>query len=215
MNQYLYKTLPYDPINDFVPITTDGQIDVAPCACRRRWPGIVSGIDRARQGRSRKAQLRRRHHHRTARGPAVQQGGRDRRRLCAVQGHRRNCAGSAHRHVDMVYAATVVAGPLIESGKVRALAKLDSRKEPYPDLPTLAAAGDLQNLTTFRCGSAWSRRKARRSRSSTSSTARSCTFLSEPDVQHKFDQTGNFAVTSTPEDSRHSSARRRLAGPRC
>ena len=48
--------------------------------------------------------------------------------------------------VDLIYGATVMVGPLIAGGKVRALAKLDSRKDPYPELPTLAAAADLPNL---------------------------------------------------------------------
>jgi tripartite-type tricarboxylate transporter receptor subunit TctC len=39
-----------------------------------------------------------------------------------------------------------MAGPLIESGKFRALAKLDGRKDPYPNVPTLAAAASLQNF---------------------------------------------------------------------
>lgn len=43
----------------------------------------------------------------------------------------------------MTYTTTVVAGPLIEE---RALAELDGRKGPYPDVSTLAAAASLQHL---------------------------------------------------------------------
>ena len=39
-------------------------------------------------------------------------------------------------------------------------------------------------------------------------------ILAEPDVKAKFDQTGNFAVTDTPEEFAASSARRRRAGRR-
>src|SRR5262249_11894327 len=46
--------------------------------------------------------------------------------------------------VDLVYAASAIVMPLAQSGQVRLLARMDSRKHPaLPDLPTLAAAAEL------------------------------------------------------------------------
>ena len=102
--------------------------------------------------------------------------------------------------VDMVYAATVMAGPLIEGGKVRALAKLDSGREPYPDVPTLAAAADLQNFDDIAVWLGLVAPKGTPRPIIDKLNREVVHILSEPDVQAKFDQTGNFAVTNTPEE---------------
>jgi tripartite-type tricarboxylate transporter receptor subunit TctC len=102
--------------------------------------------------------------------------------------------------VDMIYAATVVVAPLIDSGKIRALAKLDSRKEPYPALPTLAAAGDLQNFDDLSVWLGLVAPKGTPKPIVDKLNHEVLHILSEPDVQKKFNQSGNFAVTSTPEE---------------
>ena len=47
MNQYLYKSLPYDPINDFAPITTTTKT-VSVLAVRPGRAEVGEGVDRAR-----------------------------------------------------------------------------------------------------------------------------------------------------------------------
>ena len=95
MNQYLYKSLPYDPLNDFAPITlTAKTISVLTVAAS--GPKTRARTDRAGQGAAGQAQLRRRHHHGATDGSSVPQGGRARHRLCAVQGH----AGDRQRAAD-------------------------------------------------------------------------------------------------------------------
>jgi tripartite-type tricarboxylate transporter receptor subunit TctC len=102
--------------------------------------------------------------------------------------------------VDMIYAATVVVGPLIDGGKVRALAKLDGRNEPYPGLPTLAAAGDLPHLDDLSVWLGLVAPKGTPQPIVDKLNREVVRILSEPDVQRKFNQTGNFAFTSTPEE---------------
>jgi tripartite-type tricarboxylate transporter receptor subunit TctC len=97
----------------------------------------------------------------------------------------------------MVYATTVVAGPQIE---VRALAKLDSRKDAYPDVPTLAAAGNLQTFEDISICLGPVAPKATPAPIIDKLNREVVHILSEPDVREKFNQTGNFAVTSTPEE---------------
>jgi tripartite-type tricarboxylate transporter receptor subunit TctC len=101
--------------------------------------------------------------------------------------------------VDMVYAATVVAGPLIEAGKLRALAKLDKRQQPYPDVPTLAAAGDL-DLDDISIWLGLVAPKGTPKPIVDKLNREVVHILAEPDVKKKFDDTGNFAATDTPED---------------
>ena len=53
MNQYLYKSLPYDPINDFAPITTTTKTVSVLAVSGRDGPEVREGADRARPRPSR------------------------------------------------------------------------------------------------------------------------------------------------------------------
>ena len=50
MNQYLYQTLPYDPLNDFAPITPTVKSMSLLAVGSASDPGPLTGADRARQG---------------------------------------------------------------------------------------------------------------------------------------------------------------------
>ena len=68
MNQYLYKSLPYDPINDFAPITlvakTLGLLVVNAASDMKTVKDLIAKAKAA----ARQAQLRRRHDHDQADG---------------------------------------------------------------------------------------------------------------------------------------------------
>jgi tripartite-type tricarboxylate transporter receptor subunit TctC len=101
---------------------------------------------------------------------------------------------------DLIYAATVVVGPMIDSGQIRALAKLDSRRTPYPELPTLAGAADLRDFDDV---SVWLGLVAPKGTPKViidKINREVVRILADPAVRQKFDQSGNFAVTSTPEE---------------
>jgi tripartite-type tricarboxylate transporter receptor subunit TctC len=180
MNQFLYKTLPYDPINDFAPITTtvksmsllavpaeNGPKDVKDLVARAKAaPGKLNyGAGTIT------AQLMGVLFNKAAGIDVV---------YVPFKGTAETVQGLLTGAVDMVYGATVTVGPLIEGGKVRPLAKLDRRKEPYPDVPTLAAAAGLTDFDDLSVWLGLSRRRARRSRSSTNSIAKSCVFWRSP-----------------------------------
>ena len=78
MNQYLYRNPPYDPFNDFVPITLVAktmQLLMVHAASEMK---TVDDLIASAKAASRQAQLRRRHDRHQAHRPSVQQGGRRR-----------------------------------------------------------------------------------------------------------------------------------------
>ena len=93
MNQYLYRTPPYDPFNDFVPITLTAKSMVFLYVNAASDVEDGEGRDRRGQGAAGQAQLRRRHHHHQADGPPVRQGGRHRDRAGPIQRQRPGGAG--------------------------------------------------------------------------------------------------------------------------
>ena len=97
MNQFLYKTLAYDPINDFAPITSTTKTVSVLAVRAADGPKDVKELIAQGQGRARQAQLRRRHHHRATDGVSLPQGRRSRHRLRAVQGHARDRQRAADR----------------------------------------------------------------------------------------------------------------------
>ena len=200
MNQYLYKTLPYDPLNDFVAITpTVKSMSLLAVPAESGPRSVQELIARAKAAPGKlnygavtiTAQLMGVLFNKAAGIDAV---------YVPFKGTAETVQGLLTGSVDMVYGATVVVGPLIAGGKVRALAKLDSRKEPYPDLPTLAAAADLPNLDDLSVWLGLVAPKATPQPIIDKLNHEVIRILSEPDVQQKFNQTGNFAFTSTPEE---------------
>jgi tripartite-type tricarboxylate transporter receptor subunit TctC len=200
MNQYLYKSLPYDPLNDFAPITTTVKSMSLLCVPADGGPKTVKElIARAK----------------AAPGKLNYGAGTITAQLMGVlfnksagidilyvpfKGTAETVQGLLTGSVDMIYAATATVGPLIEAGKVRPLAKLDTRKVPYPDLPTLAAAADLQNFDDLSVWLGLVAPKATPAPIIDKLNREVVHILSEPDVKEKFIQTGNFGVTTTPEE---------------
>jgi tripartite-type tricarboxylate transporter receptor subunit TctC len=199
MNQFLYKTLPYDPLNDFAPITTTVK-SMSLLAGQANGPQTVQElIARAK----------------AAPGKLTFGGGTISAQLMGVlfnkaagidalyvpfRGTPEAVQGLLTGSVDMVYGATVVVGPLVDGGKARALAKLDSRKEPYPDVPTLAAAANLQDFDDLSVWLGLVAPKATPKPIVDKLNREIVHILAEPDVQRTFNQSGNFVATTTPEE---------------
>ena len=175
MNQYLYKSLPYDPINDFAPITTTTKTVSVLAVSGETGPKSVKELIAKAKAEPGKlnygagtitAQLMGYRFHKAAGLDIV---------YVPFKGTPETVNGLLTGSVQIIYAANVTVNPLIESGKVRALAKLDrrtagvdgehSRRSPTPPA--------CRTSRTCRSGSASSRPRARRSRSSTSCSRRS------------------------------------------
>jgi tripartite-type tricarboxylate transporter receptor subunit TctC len=144
MNQYLYKALPYDPIGDFAPISVvaktigllvvNAQSDVKSVqdlvAKAKAAPGKLNygagTISTKLQG----------YLFNDAAGIDTV--------LVSYNGSSEVAHGILTKSVDFVFDGPSAELPLIQSGDLRALAKLDTRPFPaLPDLPTLDAAAGL------------------------------------------------------------------------
>jgi tripartite-type tricarboxylate transporter receptor subunit TctC len=198
MNQYLYRTLPYDPLNDFAPITTTVKsmsLLAVPSATGPKTVQELMARAKASPGKLNygsgtiTSQLMGVLFHRAAGLDIVH---------VPFKGTAETVQGLLTGTVDLIYAATVVVGPMIESGQIRALAKLDSRRTPYPELPTLAAAADLRDFDDV---SIWLGLVAPKGTPKVvvdKINREVVRILADPGVRQKFDQSGNFAVSSTP-----------------
>jgi len=201
MNQYLYKSLPYDPINDFEPITsvtktvsvlavsgTDGPKDVRELIAQAKAaPGKLNyGAGTIT------AQLMGYRFHKAA-GIDIQ--------YVPFKGTPATINGLLTGSVQVVYVANVTAAPLVESGKLRALAKLDRRTPAsVGNIPTLADAADLPNLEDM---SVWLGLVAPKGtpRPIIDKLQRKvAAIMADPAMQEKSERTGAFAFTSTPEE---------------
>jgi len=200
MNQYLYRTLPYDPLNDFVPITPTVKsmsLLAVPSATGPKTVKELIGRAKASPGKLNygsgtiTSQLMGALFHKAAGLDIVH---------VPFKGTAETVQGLLTGSADLIYAATVVVGPMIESGQIRALAKLDSRRTPYPELPTLAGAADLRDFDDV---SVWLGLVAPKGTPKViidKINREVVRILADPAVRQKFDQSGNFAVSSTPEE---------------
>jgi tripartite-type tricarboxylate transporter receptor subunit TctC len=103
--------------------------------------------------------------------------------------------------VDVIYAANITVNPLIESGKVRALAKLDRRSPAsMANIPTLADAAGLPNLDDM---SVWLGLVAPKGtpRPIVDKLNRKIVeIMADPGMREKSERTGAYPMTGTPEE---------------
>jgi len=147
MNQFLYRTPPYNPFADFAPITTVTKtVSVVAVRAADGPKSVAELIARAKAAPGKlnygagtiTAQLMGHLFHKAAGLDIV---------YVPFRGTAETTQGLLTGSADLIYAATLVINPLIEAGLVRALAKLDGRTAAaLGDLPTLAAAAHLPDL---------------------------------------------------------------------
>jgi tripartite-type tricarboxylate transporter receptor subunit TctC len=201
MNQYLYKSLPYDPLADFAPITlTAKTISVLAVSTGSGLNTVKELIARARARPGElnygagtiTAQLMGHLFHRAAGLDIVH---------VPFKGTPETVNGLLTGSVDLIYAANQIVAPLIASGAVRALAKLDHNAPPsMAEIPPLADAAGLPDLEDI---SVWLGLVAPRGTPKPiidkvhDEVVR---ILADPALKEKSERTGNTPVTSTPEE---------------
>jgi tripartite-type tricarboxylate transporter receptor subunit TctC len=202
MNPYLYKKLPYDPFKDFAPITqTTQSMSVLAVRAADGPKSVKELIAQAKAapgklnygGGTLTPQLMGYVFNKTA-GIQVQ--------YIPYRGTPATVQGLLTKSVDMVYAATSIALPLVAEGKLRGLARLDSRSFPaVKDIPTLREAA---GFATFDDLSVWLGLVA------PSGTPKPVVdkihrevvrILNDPAVKERVDRSGNYINTSrSPEE---------------
>ena len=200
MNQFLYKSLPYDPINDFAPITTTTEtVSVLAVQAPSGPHSVQELIAKAKAAPGKlnygagtiTAQLMGHRFHKAAGLDIV---------YVPFKGTPETVNGLLTGSVEIIYAANVTVNPLIDSGKVRALAKLD-RAAPasMASIPTLAEASGLPDLEDM---SVWLGLVAPKGTPPAiigKIQQKVAQILSDPAMREKSERTGASPVTSTPE----------------
>jgi tripartite-type tricarboxylate transporter receptor subunit TctC len=147
MNQYLYKSLPYDPIADFAPISLVAKtVGLLVVNAQSDYKSVKDLIAKAKlnYGAGTISTKLQGYLFNDAAGVDTV--------LVPYNGSSEVAHGILTKSVDFVFDGPSAELPLIQSGDLRALAKLDARAFPaLPDLPTLDAAADLHlgNLTVW------------------------------------------------------------------
>ena len=200
MNQFLYKSLPYDPFVDFVPITLTTQT-VSVLAVRADGPKSVAELIARAKASPGKLNYgagiitTRLAGYLFAREAGIQV------QLIPFKGSPDVVQGLLTGAVDFIVDGIATALPLVQSGKVRALAKLNSRPLPaLPDVQPLAVAAGLPALEDI---SSWTGlvAPAGTPRAIVDKIQREvATMFADPAVFKKLEGSGITAVSSTPEE---------------
>jgi tripartite-type tricarboxylate transporter receptor subunit TctC len=200
MNQFLYKSLPYDPLSDFAPITsTTRTISVLAVRAADGPKDVKDLIARAKAAPGKlnygagtiTSQLMGYRFHKAAGIDIL---------YVPFKGTPATVNGLLTKSVDLIYAANVIVNPLIASGQLRAIAKMDGRPAPAAkDIPSLAEASGLPVEDM----SIWLGLVAPKN------TPRAIVFklqqkvaqvLADPAVAERSGRTGAYSMTSTPEE---------------
>ncbi len=198
MNQYLHKSLPYDPLTDFAPITlTAKTISVLTVAAN--GPTSVKELIATAKAQPGKlnygagtitAQLMGHLFHKAAGLDIV---------YVPFKGTPETVNGLLTGSVELIYAANQIVAPLVASGQVRALAKLDRDAPPsMAAIPPLSDAAGLPDLDDI---SVWLGLVAPKGTPEPiigKIHAEVVKILTDPAVKEKSEHTGNYPVTSTP-----------------
>jgi tripartite-type tricarboxylate transporter receptor subunit TctC len=199
MNQYLHKSLPYDPLNDFAPITLTAKT-VSVLTVSARGPMSVRELIAKAKAQPGKlnygagtitAQLMGHLFHKAAGLDIV---------YVPFKGTPATVNGLLTGSVELIYAANQIVAPLIANGQVRALAKLDRDAPPsMAGIPTLSEAAGLPDLDDISVWLGLVAPKGTPKPIIEKIQAEVVKALTDPAVKEKSERIGNYPVTSTPE----------------
>jgi tripartite-type tricarboxylate transporter receptor subunit TctC len=199
MNQYLYRTPPYDPFNDFVPITLTAKtmlLLLVNAASEVKSVGDLIAKAKAQPGKLNfgagtiTSKLTGFLFNKAAGVETV---------LVPYNGSAEVAQGLLTKSVDFTLDGTSASLSLIQGGQFRVLAKLDPRPfPPVPDLPVITTAvPKLDEITV------WLGLVAPRGTPAAlvdKLHAEVAKILADPVVKSKADASGLFPVTSTPAE---------------
>ena len=201
MNQFVHKSLPYDPFDDFAPITLTAKTISVLAVSAVSGPKTVAELMARAKAQPGKlnygagtitAQLMGHLFHKAAGLDIV---------YVPFKGTPDTVNGLLTGSVELIYAANPIVAPLIASGQVRALAKLDRDAPPsMADVPTLAEAAGLPDLDDISVWLGLVAPKGTPRPIIEKIHAEVAKVLTDPAVKEKSERTGNYPVTSTPDE---------------
>jgi tripartite-type tricarboxylate transporter receptor subunit TctC len=201
MNQYLYKSLPYDPLNDFAPISlTAKTVSVLAVSNASGLLTVRDLIARAKAqpgklnygGGTITARLMGHLFHRAAGLDIV---------YVPFKGTPDTLNGLLTGSVELIYAAYPIVAPVVANGAVHALARLDRDAPPsmatIPPLAEAAGIADLDDISVWLGLVAPSGTPKPIIEKIHAEIAR---IFSDPVLRERLEQSGSYPVTSTPEE---------------
>jgi tripartite-type tricarboxylate transporter receptor subunit TctC len=201
MNQYLYKSLPYDPFNDFEPISTTTKTVSVLAVSGTTGPKSVPELVAKAKSEPGKlnygagtitAQLMGYRFHKAAGLDIV---------YVPFKGTPETVNGLLTGSVDIIYAANVTVNPLVQSGKMRALAKLDRRSPgSMADIPTLADAAGLPDLEDMSVWLGLVAPKGTPKPIVDKLQQKVAQIMADPAMREKSERSGAYPMTSTPQE---------------
>jgi tripartite-type tricarboxylate transporter receptor subunit TctC len=199
MNQYLHKSLPYDPLGDFAPITLTAKtisVLTVPASGPNSTQELIATA-KAQPGKLNygagtiTAQLMGHLFHKAAGLDIV---------YVPFKGTPETVNGLLTGSVNLIYAANQIVAPLIANGQMRALAKLDRDAPPsMAAIPALADAAGLPDLDDLSVWLGLVAPKGTPKPIVDKIHAEVVKILNDPAVKERSERTGNYPVTNTPE----------------
>jgi tripartite-type tricarboxylate transporter receptor subunit TctC len=199
MNQYLYRTPPYDPFVDFVPITLTAKSMVfmyVNAASDYKSVKEVIASAKAQPGKLNygagtiTSQLM---------GHLLDKAAGIKTVLLKYNGSAQVAQGLLTKSVDFTFDGSSASMPLVQGGQFRALAKFDSRPFPaLPNLPTITA--ELPNYEEITVWLGLVAPKGTPAAIVDKLQAEVVKILADPAVKAKADAAGLFPATSTPAE---------------
>jgi tripartite-type tricarboxylate transporter receptor subunit TctC len=199
MNQYLYRKLPYDPLEDFVPITLTAKSMVF--LYSHASGDIRSTKDLIAKAKANPGKLNYGAGTITSQlmGHLINKAAGVQTVLVRFNGSAQTTQGLATKTVDFTIDGTSAAMPLVQSGQFRALAKFDSRPFPaMPQVPMIQA--DLPSYEEISVWLALVAPKGTPPAIIDKLHGQIVKALSDPDLKAKADAAGLFPAVSTPAE---------------
>jgi tripartite-type tricarboxylate transporter receptor subunit TctC len=200
MNQYLYRNLPYDPFNDFVPITLVAKTMMFMFVNSASDVKTVKDLVAQAKGRPGKLNFGAGTITSKLMGYLVNKTLGINTQLISYNGSAEVTQGLLTRSVDFTYDGPSAAMSLIQSGEFRILAKFDNRPfPPAPDVVTFAAAAGLSSFDELTVWLGLVAPKGTPPAVVGKLQGEVAKILADPAIKGKADAAGLFPVTTSAE----------------
>jgi len=202
MNPYLYKKLSYDPFKDFAPITQTTQSMSVLAVRAADGPKTVKEL--IAQAKAAPGKLNYGGGTLTPQlmGYVFNKAAGIKVQYIPFRGTPATVQGLLTKSVDMVYAATSIALPLVADGKLRPLARLDSRSfAAVKDIPTLREAGGFAHFDDLSVWLGLVAPKATPKPIIDKIHGQVVRILNDPPVKERVDKSGNYISTSSSPEA--------------